>query len=66
MLPQLKKKNNNDKKRNKKKKQRGLYSLTGLKTPGRDVFEDFSSSSDAGSVSQGVERKISWTLKIWQ
>ena len=21
---------------------------------------------DAGSVSQGVERKISWTLKFWQ
>ena len=22
--------------------------------------------SDVGSVSQGVERKISWTLKVWQ
>ena len=22
--------------------------------------------TDAGSVSQGVERKISWTLKVWQ
>ena len=21
---------------------------------------------DAGSVSQGVERKISWTLKVWE
>ena len=24
------------------------------------------SDSDAGSESRGVERKISWTLKIWQ
>ena len=43
-----------------------LYVKNHIKIVFSHLVADNFLPSDAGSVSQGVERKISWTLKIWQ